>query len=136
MGNRAVITNLDQKVGIYLHWSGHREAVEGFLLYCKICRYKFDNMGMAKLCQVICNYSAEYEIEIGRLKDLDCDNYDNGLYIVDRDWNIKKRLYNHYDDHSNEAIKHIIRRIDKRFCWLKRLGYFYIRRELKKLNLW
>lgn len=28
MGNRAVITTSDKKMGIYLHWNGGRDSVE------------------------------------------------------------------------------------------------------------
>ena len=30
MGNRAVITDIEKKVGIYLHWNGGRDSVEAF----------------------------------------------------------------------------------------------------------
>ena len=35
MGNRAVITTPDKKIGVYLHWNGGRDSVEGFLQTCK-----------------------------------------------------------------------------------------------------
>lgn len=36
MGNRAVITTTDQRIGIYLHWNGGKDSVEAFLKYCKL----------------------------------------------------------------------------------------------------
>ena len=38
MGNRAVITTPDKKIGVYLHWNGGRDSVEGFLQTCKKIR--------------------------------------------------------------------------------------------------
>lgn len=31
MGNRAIITNKEKKVAVYLHWNGGRDSVEAFL---------------------------------------------------------------------------------------------------------
>jgi hypothetical protein len=36
MGNRAVITDNKQRIGIYLHWNGGRDSVEAFLKYCEL----------------------------------------------------------------------------------------------------
>jgi hypothetical protein len=35
MGNRAVITTEQKRIGVYLHWNGGLDSVEGFLTYCK-----------------------------------------------------------------------------------------------------
>lgn len=135
MGNRAVITNMQKEIGIYLHWGGSRETVEGFLLYCKLSGYKFDSLGFAKLCQVICNYSAEFDVCVDKLENLDCNNYDNGVYVVNEDWEICERLYNRcLDEQSNTSPMNILRRIDKSFCFRRRLGYFFIRKCLKEVT--
>ena len=55
MGNRAVIATREKKIGVYLHWNGGRDSVEGFLTYCKLKGYRCpekDNYGWARLCQV------------------------------------------------------------------------------------
>ena len=122
MGNRAVITtnvNLGEvsytdkvkhyyadgvdlqdrnnKVGIYLHWNGGRDSVEAFLTYCKMKEYRDpidDNYGMARLIQIIANFfGGTTSIGVDTLNHLDCDNYDNGVYIIGPGWTIVDRVY-------------------------------------------
>lgn len=97
MGNRAVITTPDKKIGVYLHWNGGRDSVEGFLQTCK--KYGFrpperDNYGWARLCQVIANFFGPdgLSIGIGPYEELNRNNGDNGVYII-KDWQIVGREY-------------------------------------------
>ena len=85
MGNRAVITTRkagfdpanSNAMGVYLHWNGGRDSVEAW----------------ARLCQVIGNYfGGGLSIGIGPCCTLDCDNLDNGTYII-ADWEIVGRAY-------------------------------------------
>lgn len=96
MGNRAVITTRSKKIGIYLHWNGGRDSVEGFLAYCKLKQYvspEKDNYGWARICQVIGNFfGGSNSIGIDRYDNLDIDNGDNGVYIIEN-WEIVDRLY-------------------------------------------
>ena len=104
MGNRAVITTSkagfdpanSEATGVYLHWNGGRDSVEAFLAYCKLKGFRSpekDNYGWARLCQVIGNYfGGGLSIGIGPCCTLDCDNYDNGTYIIE-DWEIVGRVY-------------------------------------------
>ena len=102
MGNRAVIctTNIEPKnstsIGIYVHWNGGYDSVEAFLAYCKLKGYRppeTDNYGWARLCQVIANYfGGGLSIGIDACCNLDCDNGDNGTYII-KDWEIVGRKY-------------------------------------------
>lgn len=104
MGNRAVIC-ADRKslnvaksneIGVYLHWNGGRDSVEAFLAYCKLKGYRppeRDNYGWARLCQVIGNYfGGATSIGIDKCCNLDCDNYDNGVYIIEK-WEIVGRKF-------------------------------------------
>lgn len=115
MGNRCVIvskdttkSNQDKKLGIYLHWHGSEDTVKEFLTEAKDkgARGVSDSYGWARLCQIIADnltkecLESEYEsakehaydtgIGIGIVKDLDCHNYDNGVYYIDDDFNIVK----------------------------------------------
>lgn len=101
MGNRGVITTLDgwynDGIGIYLHWNGGRDSVEAFLAYCKLKQFRYpdqDSYGWARLCQVIANFidSGGLSVGIERISNLDCDNYDNGVYII-KGWEIVGREY-------------------------------------------
>lgn len=96
MGNRAVITTEKKEIGVYLHWNGGRDSVEGFLKYCKDQGHRppeTDCYGFARLCQVIGNYfGGTTSLGIDRYENLDTDNGDNGVYII-RDWEIVGREY-------------------------------------------
>ena len=114
MGNRAVIC-ADRKslnvaksndIGVYLHWNGGRDSVQAFLAYCKLKGYRCpekDNYGWARLCQVIGNFfGGDTSIGIDKCCNLDCNNYDNGVYIIEN-WEIVDRKFfggfeqNYYD---------------------------------------
>lgn len=98
MGNRAVITTEsnyhNNGVGVYLHWNGGRDSVEAFLTYCNMKNYRppeVDCYGWARLCQVIGNFFGGFcSVGIDTINYLDCDNYDNGVYIIE-DWQIVDR---------------------------------------------
>lgn len=96
MGNRAVITTEDKKIGVYLHWNGERDSVEAFLAYCKIKGYRppeEDNYGWARLCQVISNFfGGVLSVGIDEFEELDYKNWDNGTYII-KNWEIVGREY-------------------------------------------
>lgn len=97
MGNRAVITTEDKKIGVYLHWNGGRDSVEAFLTYCKIKDFRSpetDSYGWARLCQVIANFFGGDGLCIGidEFDELDCNNHDNGVYII-KNWEIIGREY-------------------------------------------
>lgn len=110
MGNRAVITTEDMDLGLYLHWNGDREPVDGFLAYAKAMDYRppeDDDYGWARLtqtimncknlmvlCQVVSNWFGKDGLSVGlnKYSELDTNNGDNGVYIIS-DWKIVKRKY-------------------------------------------
>tara|TARA_R100000008_G_C3451117_1_gene99411 strand:+ start:105 stop:512 length:408 start_codon:yes stop_codon:yes gene_type:complete len=103
MGNRAVIAFVNDKgkkdknsVGIYLHWNGGRDSVEGFLKTAKDygVRGYDQSYAIARLTQIIANYfGGTLSIGVNTLKNLDCDNYDNGVYWIDKHFTIVEREY-------------------------------------------
>lgn len=105
MGNRAVITDKNKQIGVYVHWNGGRTSVEGFLTYCRLKEYRNPNddyYGWARLCQVIGNFfGGELSVGIGIYEYLDTDNGDNGVYVMDENWNICERIY---ADGCNEKV--------------------------------
>lgn len=117
MGNRAVITTepfSPDKVGIYVHWNGGRESVQAFLDACKELGYRSPGVdpsyAMAQLTKVIGAFFGDgFSLGIGTCKELDCNNYDNGVYLIGGDWEITGRL-NHsgsdtVDEEKTEKIK-------------------------------
>lgn len=103
MGNRAVITTPAKQIGIYLHWNGGRDSVEGFLSYCKKMGFRDpaeDNYGIARLVQVIANFFGPDGLSIGVdvLENLDTMS-DNGVYIISN-WEIVGRENFEYEEQS------------------------------------
>ena len=118
MGCRCVIVdkdttkeNANQKIGIYLHWHGDKETVQELLEEVKAKHPRGvisdPSYGYARLCQIIADeitaetlaspfetsksHAYETGIGIGIVSDLDCYNYDNGVYYIDDDYNIVKQ---------------------------------------------
>lgn len=114
MGNRAVITTKDKKIGVYLHWNGGRDSVEAFLKYCELQGFRppeQDCYGWARLCQIISNFfGGSTSIGIDRYECLDTDNGDNGVYIIEN-WKIVGRLYN-YGEQSVYDLKEFLKDLD------------------------
>tara|TARA_Y100000114_G_scaffold155771_1_gene180816 strand:- start:1661 stop:2083 length:423 start_codon:yes stop_codon:yes gene_type:complete len=100
MGNRAVITIKDKNrpkedwSSLYLHWNGGRDSVEPFLKVAKLYGIRCEpSYGIARLSQLIGNYfGGTLSLGVGTYKQLDTDNYDNGVYIIDN-WQIVEREY-------------------------------------------
>lgn len=101
MGNRAVITtreNFDNNgIGIYVHWQGGLNSIKAFLKYCEMRGFRApdeDNYGWARLTQVIANFMGGDGLSVGidTLDHLDCDNWDNGTYII-KGWKIVGHEY-------------------------------------------
>ena len=100
MGNRAVITTKENfknnRTGVYLHWNGGRDSIEAFLAYCKAKGYRppdEDNYGWAYLATTIGNFFGDgLSVGVDSVKFLDCDNYDNGVYFIEK-WKIVGREY-------------------------------------------
>lgn len=101
MGNRAVITTAPfstSKVGVYLHWNGGRASVEAFLRVCRDLEFPApsgdDSYAWARLCQVVGTYfKGGHSVGVGICKNLDYDNFDNGTYLVGKDWEIVGRKF-------------------------------------------
>ena len=112
MGNRAVITTNKElnDTGIYLHWNGGRDSVEAFLAYCDLKHYRKpenDSYGYAMLVNVITNYFGDgLSCDVGNCQHLDCDNYDNGVYII-KDWRIVDRLYSYGEQYVYDFVSMI-----------------------------
>lgn len=111
MGNRAVISTRDKKIGVYLHWNGGRDSVEAFLAYCKLKGYRtpeFDCYGWARLCQVIGNFlGGGLSVGIDRYECLDTDNWDNGVYIIEN-WEIVDRIHQKYPEQMNYDLEEML----------------------------
>lgn len=143
MGNRAVITTKsnweNDGVGVYLHWNGGRDSVEAFLKYCELKGYRppdKDNYGWARLCQVIANFFGGDGLSIGIdiLRKLDCDNGDNGVYIVE-DWKIVDRKYHSGSEQCEYDLIEMLKSIDESQPTNEQLGDYILAEEIKTSDL-
>lgn len=139
MGNRAVITNKKKKIGIYLHWNGGRDSVEAFLLYCKLKGvrdlYSDPDYGFARMCQIIGNFfGGTTSIGVGLYEELDTDNYDNGVYVIDENWNIVERLFHKGEEQHNNDLFTMLREIDRSQPEGEKLGDEILNRGIAKEN--
>lgn len=141
MGNRAVITtkaNFESNgIGVYLHWNGDRDSVQAFLTYCKMKKYRTpasDNYGWARLCQVIGNFfGGSTSIGIDVCNNLDCDNWDNGTYIIDG-WDIVDRKYLISSEQNEYDLYNMLCEIDEAQPINEQLGAEKIRKLLDEMN--
>lgn len=133
MGNRAVITTEENfknnGVGVYLHWNGGRDSVEGFLKYCKMQNYRSpetDCYGWARLCQVVGNFfGGNLSVGVDQIKYLDCNNGDNGVYII-KNWEIISRKYMDWNEQNVYDMKEMLFAIDEKMPQELQLGKDYI----------
>lgn len=136
MGNCAVITTSkalnvqnSSDIGVYLHWNGGRDSVEAFLKYCELKKYRSpetDNYGWARLCQVIGNYfGGSTSIGIDKCSCLDCDNGDNGTYIISG-WQIVGRKYFKGLEQKNHNLIDMLIDIDSSQPKSERLGLDFL----------
>ena len=105
MGNRCVVTtddvtkeNQHQKLGVYLHWCGSKEDVQNILNICKerdIRTPEYDYQYFwARFCQIAAEYCGKNDttgIGIDLVSRLDTNNYNNGVYYIDNDFNIVRQ---------------------------------------------
>jgi hypothetical protein len=140
MGNRAVITNSkaydvanSTDLGVYLHWNGGVNSVRAFLKYCELKGYRSpdeDNYGWARLCQVIGNFfGGGLSVGIDKCCNLDCDNYDNGTYIIKR-WEIVDRKYEPAYETDDYDLYDMLKEIDSRQPVSEQLGDFLDAEEI------
>lgn len=138
MGNRAVITTStgwsdvanSTELGVYLHWNGSRDSVEAFLTYCKLRGFRppeTDNYGWARLCQIIANFFGGDGLSIGVDKccNLDCDNWDNGVYII-KNWEIVGREYFEGEEQDAYDLTEMLLEIDEHQPEHQQLGREFI----------
>jgi hypothetical protein len=137
MGNRAVIATDNKSVGIYLHWNGGRDSIEGFLTYCKMRGFRppeSDSYGWASLTSVIANYFGQgMSCGIQKYEYLDTDNFDNGVYLI-KDWEIVGREHFNGKEQHEYALLDMLIDIDKHQPKDNQLGKDKIKELLREIQ--
>lgn len=105
MGNRAVITmsTAPRAKCIYLHWNGGRDSVKAFLHAAKLLQIP---RTIEALAQMIADHHFKVELNsrhvyLDTYAYADKNNYDNGVYVIDTDWNITKRRHMHNPEQTS-----------------------------------
>ena len=133
MGNRAIVTTADAKVGVYLHWNGGRGSVEAFLAYCELKRYRPPSedaaYGFARLAQVVGNFFGG-TLSVGVIPydpdDESLAELDNGVYVIDG-WRIAGRVkpaHDFLEQPARAPLPQMLHSIDARQPACEQLGAF------------
>ena len=129
MGNRAVITTEEKRIGVYLHWNGGRDSVRAFLTYCLMKGYRSpeqDCYGWARLCQVVGNFFGDgLSVGVDEYSRLDTDNWDNGTYVI-REWRIIGREFFQGEEQQCHELLQMVLEIDLGMPERERLGESFI----------
>ena len=126
MSNSGIIVFEDNKeLGLYLHWNGGRDSVEAFLEYCKLTKKTGGfQYGMLSLSQVIKNWS----ITLGDIIINPFDyGSDNGIYIVDKKWNITDRRKFNGIEQNEYNLEEFLKELDESQPADYRLGEEYFK---------
>ena len=117
MGNRAVITNKDKQIGVYLHWNGGYDSVQAFLKYCELAKFRSpdqQNYGWARLCQVISNFFGPDGLSVGidKFENIGTWLLDNGIYIIEG-WKIVGREDYEGEEQDVHSLPQMLKAIDE-----------------------
>ena len=118
MGNRAIITTKEgyqnNGAGIYLHWNGGRDSVEGFLLYAKLQGCRGGDYGLARMTQYIGNWFGG-TLSLGIVPAQCGAGDDNGVYIIDDDFNIidRKEIGEGFTEQQEYDIYEVVESINE-----------------------
>ena len=103
MGNRAVLEFQGTDVGIYLHWNGGRDTIDPLLDVAKEYNIRSGDYGIARIAQMLGNFfGGTLSLGVDKLDKLDCDNGDNGTYVIDNNFNIVDRKY--FDNREEQQV--------------------------------
>jgi hypothetical protein len=97
MGNRAVVAftgSAGMTPSMYLHWNGGLASVQAFMEVAKAMRLPATDAGLQQLADII----EKRFFEGGScctmpFERADRDNWDNGLYWIDHEWNVVGREF-------------------------------------------
>ena len=108
-------------VGVYLHWNGGKDSIVPFCRACKQIGFRCPtddfSYGVARFVQLVANYFGgltDTSVGVNTLEHLDCDNYDNGVFVVGEDWEIVGREFMRLDDEPldekkvDEFVKYLV----------------------------
>ena len=107
------------KVGVYLHWNGGNDSITAFCEACRELKFRgpvSDCYGVARFVQVVANFFSFGGIDglsvgVDTLSRLDCDNGDNGVYVVNDDWEIIGREFRRGTEQADHDIEGMAKKL-------------------------
>lgn len=133
MGNRAIVKPVGKRIGVYLHWNGGRDSVEGFLKYCELRGFRGfdDDYGFARFCQVVGNFfGGTLSLGVVAGVDLSSSPGDNGVYEV-KGWEIVARYPRGIHEQREYDLWEFVAGVDAAQPPAERLGKAFFRAKLK-----
>ena len=73
-----------------------------------------DDYGVARFVQVVCNLFGGTDgrsVGVNTLEHLDTDNYDNGVYVVNDDWEIIGREFRRGSEQEDHDVEGMVREL-------------------------
>lgn len=97
-------------IGVYLHWNEGYDSIKPFCMVCKELGYRSpvsDDYGIACFVQLVRNFFGMdgLSVDVNVLSRLDCNNGDNGVFVVDDEWEIVGREYE-YSDRTKDGDRY------------------------------
>lgn len=113
---RGFVDENPHRIGVYLHWNGGNDSITAFTEVCRRLGFRgpvSDCYGIARFVQVVANFFGNGGLSVGvdTLDRLDCDNYDNGVYVVNDDWEIIGREYRHGSEQMEYDVDGMVKEI-------------------------
>lgn len=141
MGNRAVITVAERKIGLNLHWNGGRDTVEPLLRHCELkgCRAPISNdYGRTRLCQIVGNFFGG-TLSVGIMPYSDygrTDPGDNGIHVIEG-WRIADRIlpYKGFVEQDQYDFDEMLRAFDESMPEGEQLGALLDAEEIPSSEL-
>jgi hypothetical protein len=137
MGNRAMIVTKEKTDGLYLHWNGGRDSVEGFLKYCELQGFRSpetDGYGWARLCQIVGNFfGGSLSVGMSHYSADTKDWMDNGVYIIEN-WKIVEREFDG-SEQREYPLNEVLEAIDEKQPKHMQLGDILKAKKTKVSNL-
>lgn len=114
------VADNQHRVGVYLHWNGGKDSIVPFCRACRKIGFRcptFDfSYGVARFVQLVANHFGgltNTSIGVDTLEHLDCNNYDNGVFVIGDDWEIVGREFARTDEPLDEKsvdefVEHLV----------------------------
>lgn len=105
------------KIGIYLHWNGGNDSITAFCEACRRLEFRgpvSDCYGVARFVQVVANFFGGTDglsVGVDTLSHLDCNNGDNGVYVINDTWEVIGREFRRGVEQSGHDVERMVKEL-------------------------